>query len=84
MVGQANICLESVGEEDEEGVRKVLHMGEGGEIITAAQAGHIIVGDPNNLADIHGEFLYKLIIFFKFDKLNHLFLPILARRSFLI
>jgi len=43
VVNSSDICLESVADDDDEGVRKVLHMGDAGDMLAAA--GHIVVED---------------------------------------
>lgn len=75
VVSGTNICLESVGEEEEEGVRKVLHMGEG-DMLSAQ--GHMVVDDPTGLGSLDSKsllinFIQHSLIFillFMFEKLS--------------
>lgn len=50
--------LESVGEEEEEGVRKVFHMGEADLLSTQT---HIVVSEEQSLAELDGKRLGSIM-----------------------
>ena len=55
-MGGANICLESVVEEEDDGVRKVLHMGDG-DIMPAPT--HIVVDESTMQTTIDSECTFE-------------------------